>query len=166
MNDPRVPFASLDVQMHSVCVVCNQDGYVGGHTRSRLVCERCYIADPDAVQLRRGGKHGRRAGYAYTVRRSLEESVQLVHELRRQGLVVTAIAEQLGLSDRTVRNYLSKGSTPEKVTRKPVSDAVCLHTKRTSEGAGHPASAPAENGRSVYSGDPFGYDLRAAIEAT
>jgi hypothetical protein len=163
VSEQRIPFASLDVQMHSVCVVCGQAGYVGGHTRSRLVCEACYLADPDAVQLRRSGSNGNRAGYGSQVRRIGEESVRLVHELRAEGLVVGVIAEKLGLSDRTVKNYLSRGCTPEKVARKPARGAASFHTKRTSKGAGHPDPKPAENGRPMYAGDPFGYDLRAVL---
>jgi hypothetical protein len=164
VSDGRVTFASLDVQMFGVCIVCKQAGWVGGYTRSRLVCEQCYIAGPDATQLRRGGKTGTRRGYTHKTRRPLEESVRLARELHEQGFVIGVIADQMGLSDRTVSNYLSRGSTPEKEARKPAGGAAPLHTKRTSNGAVHPTPKPADNGRPMYGGDPFGYDLRAVLE--
>jgi hypothetical protein len=161
----RIPFSSLEVQLHSVCVVCDQPGWVGGFSRSRLVCKPCYIADSDSVRLRRGGSTGPRGGYEYKSRRPLAESVRLVHELRKQGIVVEAIGKQLELHPRTVKNYLARGSTPEKVARKPAEGAASLHTKRTTKGASHPGPKLGAPARSMYAGDPFAYDLRAAIES-
>jgi hypothetical protein len=166
MSDDRIPFASLDVQMFSVCAVCAEAGYVAGHIRSRLVCPDCFAVDPDAVNPRRRGTNGAHSGYTYQARRPLQESVRLAHELRRQGLVVGVIAEKLGLSDRTVRNYLTRAETPEKVPRNPAGGAASLHTKRTTKVIARPGEHSAENGRLVYGGDTYAYDLRAALADT
>lgn len=84
------------------------------------VYETAGISDPvdrailrlelDAIEAKR--KNGR-----YTVgrrrRRCVAETVELVALLRAQGLVKTAIADKLGISDDYVRKCLSKSATVE-----------------------------------------------------
>jgi hypothetical protein len=95
--------------MFTRCSVCAEMAYCHGKTRERLLCLECFGADETGARLRRGGKPGPRKGFTYRTRRPQSEMVETVAKLRAEGKVVGAIADELGISDRTVRNYVSKG---------------------------------------------------------
>ncbi len=55
----------------------------------------------------------------YRTRRAKSKMIETVAKLRAEGKVVGAIADELGLSDRTVRDYLGKSRRPKKCVAIP-----------------------------------------------
>jgi transposase-like protein len=106
---------------HTACAACGEMHYCHGRSPERMVCLSCFTDDEDVAKLRRGGQKGRRSGYRYTRRRPKQGMVELVRAMRDEGLVVGAIAKELGISEKTVRNYLSESRRAEKRSATPLS---------------------------------------------
>lgn len=60
---------------------------------------------------------GRKSGSGFSIgkrrRRSREQTREAVVQLSVEGFVIPAIADKLGLSDKTVKNYLSEREAPK-----------------------------------------------------
>jgi hypothetical protein len=99
---------------YTCCAVCSEFGYCHGKSNERLICLGCFTDDGNTAKLRRGGRVGRRSGYAYTQRRPKDGMIRLVRAMRDEGKVVGLIADELGLSEKTVKNYLAESRRSEK----------------------------------------------------
>lgn len=111
---PRWLWVAMPWGLYTTCAVCGQVRYCHGKTREHMLCLECFADDERAAKLRRGGMSGKRTGYTYKVRRAKAEMVTLVAADRAAGKVVGLIAEQRGLSEKTVRNYLARARRAEK----------------------------------------------------
>jgi hypothetical protein len=106
---------------HTACAVCGEMRYCHGRSPERMVCLECFTDDEDLAKLRRGGKKGKRKTYTYTRRRAQRGMVAMVSAMRNEGKVVGAIAKELGISEKTVRNYLSESRRAENEAATPPS---------------------------------------------
>ena len=104
---------SLPWGLHTTCTVCTEVRYCHGKTRERMVCLECFSTDLRVARLRRGGQAGPRSTYSYRRRRPQLKMITVVAEMAAEGLVAGAIADILGISEKTVRNYLSRAKTPK-----------------------------------------------------
>lgn len=105
---------------YTTCVVCGEMRHCYGKSPDRLVCLDCFTRDAATGKLQRRGKTGPRSGYTYKKRRRKSGMIQVVSAMRREGKVVGLIADELGLSDKTVRNYLAEARKAENCTAGPL----------------------------------------------
>jgi hypothetical protein len=105
---------------YTACAVCGEMRYCHGRSPERMICLECFTDDQGVAKLRRGGKKGKRSGYTYTRRRAQRGMVAMARAMRDEGKVVGAIAKELGISEKTVRNYLSESRRPENRAASPL----------------------------------------------
>ncbi len=111
---------SMDYAGFTACAVCARQVYCYGKTWERMVCLDCFTADQDSARGRQSGKAGKRAGYQMKTRRPKGEMVRLVAHMRdEERKPVGVIADELGISERTVKNYLSLARKAEKCAASP-----------------------------------------------
>jgi hypothetical protein len=106
--------------LFTACVHCGGMHHCYGKSRDRMVCFDCFAEDGTSVRLGRRGQTGRRSGYTYTKRRPKDGMIILVRQMREEGKVVGAIADELGLSEKTVRNYLAESRRSRKRAARPL----------------------------------------------
>lgn len=114
----------------------------------------------DLLEIGDLGAAGR--GEAKTVlgwRRTREETIAYARCLLDVGLMAAAVADRLGVSG----DYLRRVLDPENVPRKPFIDAAETGLTDSVKVVGHPARSEAPSATPAYGGDPFAYDLRAAL---
>jgi hypothetical protein len=105
----------------TACAVCGEMAYCHSRAPERMVCLGCFNADSDGAKLRRGGQKGKRKTYTYTRRQAKRGMVAMVSAMREEGKVVGAIAKELGISEKTVRNYLAESRRAENEPASPLS---------------------------------------------
>jgi hypothetical protein len=105
----------------TACAVCGEMRYCHGCSSDRMVCLACFSDNARSAKLRRSGTKGKRRRYTYTRRRAKRGMVAMVSAMRDEGKVVGAIANELGISEKTVRNYLSESRRAEKRPATPLS---------------------------------------------
>jgi hypothetical protein len=115
--------------MHTSCARCGELRYCHGKSRDRMVCLGCFADDESTARLRRRGQTGKRSGYSYAKRRPKSGMLELVRAMREEGKVVGAIADELGLSEKTVCNYLAKSRMPEKCAASPLPERAEIPRK-------------------------------------
>jgi hypothetical protein len=93
--------------LSTACSECGEFTYCYGRSRERMVCLACFEANGCHVKLRRAGQKGERATYTYRSRRPKREQVERAKALRAEGKSISQIHFELGVSKRTVTNYLS-----------------------------------------------------------
>jgi hypothetical protein len=106
---------------YTVCAICGEMHHCHGRSAARMICLDCFALDSTSAKLRRGGKKGKRSRYTYTRRRPKQGMIELVRAMRDEGKVVGAIAKELGISEKTVRNYLSESRRAENDPSSPPS---------------------------------------------
>lgn len=137
MNDElrgRWVWKAMPWGLFTVCDVCGEISYCHGKTREWMVCLECFAGDRDVAKLRRGGQKGIRSGYTYRSRRPKSGMVGMVAAMRSEGMVIGAIAETLGISEKTVKNYLSIHRTAENCAATPLPERGSVPRKE------HPGS--------------------------
>jgi hypothetical protein len=104
-----------------------------------------------------------------------EETLALLRELRDRRMVRSAILAELGCSERHLRWLLAEVQDLENGARKPAPQLEQTDITGNGKGAGRPGRADItgngrrapiphpDPGRIVYAGDPFAYDLEAAL---
>jgi hypothetical protein len=117
--------------MFTACAGCGEMRYCHGKSRDRMICLDCFAEDETLAKLRRTGTAGKRRRYRYRRRRPKAGMVEAVRKMREEGMVVGAIADAVGVSEKTVRNYLSMSRKAEKGP--PTPDPVRVPVPRKEE---------------------------------
>lgn len=155
-DHPRYRWKAFETNgyaLYTECASCGEQRHCKGTSRDRMLCLDCFAAreaekrKPKEKQKlpklnsRRGGKPGPRSGYTYRMRRPRSEMIAAVHRLRAEGLAVPTIADRTGLSDKTVRNYLSEGpERPQSAPLDPSQNGHFAHEKKR-QGARSPQAS-------------------------
>jgi hypothetical protein len=124
---------------YTCCNACAEMRYCHGRGPEQLVCLECFSVNGRVARPPRGGQKGKRKQYVHRSRRPKAETIRLVALLHGGGKMTGAIADELGLSDATVRKYLAMGASAKNGAATPLSMRQIRNRKE--QGDSSPAGA-------------------------